>query len=62
MTHELLIPASAAPAWGKYGSLPEADEKRKIRKTETGILCSENKLFQIILLIYKKISLFYTDT
>jgi hypothetical protein len=54
MTHEQLIPASAAPAVKRKGSLPEADEKRNSSKTETGILCSEYKLFQIILLIYKK--------
>jgi len=54
MTHEKPIPDSAAPAAGKKGSWPEAGKKRKINKTETGILCSENKLFQITLPIYKK--------
>jgi len=49
--HEKPIPDSAAPAAGKNGSWPEAGKKRKINKTETGILCSENKLFQITLLI-----------
>jgi hypothetical protein len=42
--------------------LPEADEKRKINKTETGILCSEDKMFRIIVLIYKKNSILYNES
>jgi hypothetical protein len=48
MMHEPPIPVSPAPGGNSIGSLPWADEKRKIAKTETGILCSENNLFQLI--------------
>jgi hypothetical protein len=42
--HEWLIPVSPAPAEKSHGSPAEADEKRKIAKTETDILCSEYKI------------------
>jgi hypothetical protein len=48
MTQALPIPVSSAPAEKSNGSPAEADEKKKIVKTETDILCSESKLFQII--------------
>jgi hypothetical protein len=48
MTQALPFPVSPAPAVKSNDSPAEADEKKKIAKTETDILCSESKLFQII--------------
>jgi hypothetical protein len=47
MIHVLLIPISPAPAEKYNGSPAEADENKKITKTETDILCSENNCFKL---------------
>jgi hypothetical protein len=44
--HTYPIPASPAPAEGRYGSPPEAVKERNIKKIETDILCSELNCFK----------------
>jgi hypothetical protein len=52
--HAQLVPDSAAPDVKRNGSLPRTEGQRNRKISETDILCSENKLFQIISPIYNK--------
>jgi hypothetical protein len=40
------VPASPAPAEGRYGSPPEAVKEKNIKKTETDIFSSELNCFK----------------